>query len=98
MKKNIEIKGIKKAVGDYNRANANGFYGARYGNMMLNRNTGEVWTDEFYSLGHNEWKEYHDKSIINLVGYMAEYHNDDFAVNMTTVKEFASKAIAAFNK
>lgn len=51
----IKIKGVKKAVGDYKRTNAEGWFSPRYGYLMLDRSTGEVWTDEFYSLGHNEW-------------------------------------------
>lgn len=62
----MKIKGIKKAVGDFNKLNAGGYYDPRYGILMLDRNSGEVWTDEFYSLGHNSFKVYHDEAIINL--------------------------------
>ena len=98
MKKNIEVKGLKKAVGDYQKANAGGAYDARYGTMMLDCNTGELWTDEFYSLGHNDWKEYHEQSIINLSGFMMEHQGEDFKVNMVTVKEYAIKAIEEYNE
>ena len=81
----MKIKGIKKAVGEYQRANSEGYYSPRYGKLMFDTETGEVWTDEFYSLGHNEWKEYHSAAVINLGGRMAE---EEIDVNMKTVKEY----------
>ena len=59
----MKISGLKKAVGEYQRANAGGYYSPRYGNLMFDPSDGTVWTDEFYSLGHNSWKEYHDRNI-----------------------------------
>lgn len=66
----MKFTGLKKAVGEYNRANEGGIYSPRYGYLMYDMQTGEIWTDEFYSLGHNEWKEYHSDSIINLGAIM----------------------------
>jgi hypothetical protein len=83
-----KIYGIKKAVGEYNRANAGGHYSPRYGNLMLDRGTGEVWCDEFYSLGHNEWKVYHDTAIINLGKEIVEAGE---SVSMKTVKAYAER-------
>lgn len=99
MKKSIiKVTGVKKAVGDYNRANAGGCYDARYGKLMLDCNTGKLWTDEFYDLGHNSWIVYHDNAVINLVSFIYERVQDDFKVNMSTVKKYAEKAIAEFNR
>lgn len=98
MSEDIKISGLKKAVGDNKRANADGAYSPRYGYMMLDRNTGEVWTDEFYSLGRNSWKEYHDPAIINLISFISERVQEDFHVTMETVKEYAHKAIAEYRK
>lgn len=81
-----KVKGVKKAIGDYNRANKGGVYSPRYGYIMLDRESGEVWTDEFYSLGRNEWKQYHSPHVVNLSGYMAER---GISVNMTNVREVA---------
>lgn len=90
----MKIKGIKKAVGEYKRANAGGYYSPRYGRLMLDRETGEVWTDEFYSLGHNEWKRYHSNAVVNLGNYIG---NDDKDINMVTVREYAEKLVAEYN-
>jgi hypothetical protein len=87
-RKMTKITGIKKAVGEYQRANAGGYYSARYGVMMLDRSTGEVWCDEFFSLGHNSWKVYHDAAIINLGREIVE---NGEPVNMKTVKEYADR-------
>lgn len=102
--KTLKIKGVKKAVGDYNRANAGGYYSPRYGKLMLDRSTGEVWTDEFYSLGHNSWTEYHDPAIVNLGYFMAEEADGEAIITMATVRAAAEKycaeytALAAKNK
>ena len=85
---NTKIKGLKKAVGDYNRANAEGYYSPRYGYLMYDKNDGSIWTDEFYSLGHNSWKEYHSDTIVNLGKMMAER---EIEVSMNSVKEFIKK-------
>ena len=87
------IKGIKKAVGDYQRLNAGGAYSPHYGVMMLNKETGEIWTDEFYSLGHNSWKEYKDKNIMNLSAYMEQR---EITVNMNNVRIIASRIMEKF--
>ena len=84
----MKIKGIKKAVGDYQRANAGGYYSPQYGNLMLDLETGELWTDEFYSLGHNQWKEYKSDKIIDL-GKRIEAKG--LEVNMKNVKEYCEK-------
>lgn len=90
-----EIKGIKKAVGDYLRANKGGWYDPEYGRLMLDRGTGEVWCDHFYCLGHNEWKIYHDNAIINLGARIMEYGEK---VSMKTVKEYAEKLCERYER
>lgn len=47
----MKITGLKKAVGEYQRANKEGYYSPKYGYLMFDKATGELWTDEFYSLG-----------------------------------------------
>lgn len=81
----LKLQGLNKAIGDYHRANSGGPYSARYGHLMLDKSTGEIWTDEFYSLGQNEWKEYHSKDIINL-GYRME--NDGWEITRDNIKEY----------
>ena len=93
------IKGLKKAVGDYKRANADGRYSARYGRLMLDRGTGSLWTDEFYSLGHNSWTEYKDPAIINLISWIDwEGLRVTDEVNMANVREWADLAIKEYEK
>lgn len=80
----MKIKGLKKAVGDYQRANVEGYYSPRYGYLMYDTADGKLWVDEFYSLGHNSWNAYKKETIINLGRYMAAL---DLPVTMTTVKK-----------
>ena len=89
----MKITGIKKAVGDYNRANKGGCYSPRYGRIMLDRATGEVWSDEFYCLGHGDFIAYHSESIVNLGNVIG---NDNNAVNMATVRRYAEAACAEY--
>lgn len=58
---------------------------------MFDKATGELWTDEFYSLGYNEWKQYQSNSIINLGRIMAE---NNIEINMKNVKSFIEQRIA----
>ena len=85
----IKIKGLKKAVGDYQRANVEGSYSPRYGCLMFDQKSGELWTDEFYSLGHSSWKEYQSKSVVNLGKMMQDREID---INMKNIKEFIEKS------
>lgn len=85
---NKKISGLKKAVGEFQKANAEGHYSPWYGYLMFDVETGELWTDTFYNLGHNEWKEYHSNSILNLGRLMAEY---GLEVTMSNVKQFIEK-------
>lgn len=87
----MKLKGLKKAIGDFQRANAGGYCSATYGELMLDTATGDIWTDWFNSLGHNSWKEYHDEAIINLGKEMADYdwaYGTDTAINMKNVRAF----------
>lgn len=86
--KKIIIKGIKGAVGEYKRANSGGWLSPWYGCMMLDREDGQVWTDTFYNLGHNEWKEYHSQSIICLSKLMNEM---GIEINMRNTREMAEQ-------
>lgn len=81
----MKIKGIKKAVGDYKWANSQGYLSPWYGVLMFDKSDREVWTDCFYSLGRNEWKEYHSKSVVNLGAMMKE---KEIPVTMANVKKF----------
>lgn len=85
-----QLTGVKKAVGEYKRFNSNGYYSPEYGYIMLDKESGEIWTDYFYSIGHNSWKEYHSDSIVNL-GFMMQ--EQGIEINIKNVKEFAGKLV-----
>ena len=80
----MKIVGLKKAVGDYQRANAEGYYSAYYGYLMYDTADGHIWTDVFYDLGHNSWTKYDSGSIVNLGRYMADL---GVSVTMVNVKK-----------
>lgn len=83
-----KIKGLKKAVGDYQRANSEGAHSPWYGYLMFDKSDFQIWTDTFHSIGHNEKKVYHSESIINLGFLMAA---QEIEINMKNVKEFVEK-------
>lgn len=76
--------GLKNAVGDYQRANK-GHYSPLYGRLMFNSRTGELWTDEFCSIGHNQWREYADPAIFEIGRSVEQSYG---VVTMRTVKSY----------
>ena len=84
----MKLKGLKKAIGDYKRANAEGKYSPSYGRLMLDKESGEIWTDCFYDIGHNSWKEYHSKSVIDIGRLVGREYEE---VNMKTVQAYVEK-------
>lgn len=81
----MTIKGIKKAIGDYNRFNEGGAYSPRYGILMFDEETGELWTDEHYDLGHGSWTDYEKETIINIG---KEVTREFGSVTMANVKNY----------
>lgn len=81
----LKLQGLNKAIGDYHRSNSGSPYSPRYGYLMLDKSTGEIWCDEFYNLGQNEWISYHSPDIINLGLIMK---NQGYEINRESVKEF----------
>lgn len=81
----LKLQGLNKAIGDYHRANSGGPYSPRYGRLMLDKSTGEIWTDEFYDLGHNRFKSYESYDIINLGAIMKD---DGYEITRDAVKDF----------
>ena len=84
----MKINGLKKAIGEYKRANSEGYYSPRYGKLMYDTSIGEIWTDWFYSLGHNEWKVYRDESVIDLGHKMGDR---GINITMSNVKKFIAE-------
>lgn len=90
----MKIKGIKKAVGAYHRANAGGYYSIEYGYLMLDRSTGEVWTDYYVSLGRNSWSVYDDPAIVDLGRLIVDR---GCPVCMVTVRLWGQRLCDAYN-
>lgn len=59
-----------KALKEYNLANKGN--PAKYGRLMLDRSTGEVWCDVFCDLGRNAVTNYKSKAIIDLAKAMSD--------------------------
>ncbi len=60
---NLKIKGLKKASG--NTCNWSPRSGG-YTEVFYNTETGDVWTIDQVSIGHNSWTEYDDPAIIKV--------------------------------
>lgn len=91
----LKLQGLNTAIGNYHRANSGGPYSPRYGYLMLDKSTGLIWCDEFYSLGHNERISYHSPDIINL-GLIME--NQGYEIDRESVKEFCFIHYQILNK
>lgn len=87
----MELNGLKEAVKEYQKYNADGPLSPEYGALMFDKADGSVWTDYFYSLGHNEWKVYHSKSIINL-GF--EMESQGIEVTVSNAKQFINDLLS----
>ncbi len=97
----MRILGLKKAVGDFNRCNLNGYsHGAGY--LMLDRATGRVWVDHIVrKVGTGgkefllpEYTEYRDlyiasPSVVRLDTAMAH-----LPIKMSTVRATAERLCA----
>lgn len=81
------LKNLKKAVGDYQRANKGGEYSPVYGELMLDRKTGELWVDHFCSTGHTSYCVYDGRDVINLGKRMKDA---GFSIKMQGVKFFVA--------
>lgn len=91
----MRIKGVKEAVKTYHNVNKGGIFDPWYGYLMFDYSDGEVWTDEFYSLGHNEWKEYRSKTIIRLDQAMREQL---YSITEENVYEFIRNNFKGFDE
>lgn len=67
-KHGLKITGLKKLAGELqaNLPQNNGYRPGRYMQVNYDCNTGEVWADFFYDLGHGSYKKYHDPAIITV--------------------------------
>ena len=86
--KNAKITGIRKAITEYKNWLAIDY--RHTANIMLDKSTGEVWTDIF--LDCNEWKEYHSDDIISLSDYVRLRTDRPFTMQL--LKEYTEIAIS----
>lgn len=59
----LRMSGLRTVAGE--TKSLSGPYSPEYLQLNYDRSTGEVWTDFFFSVGHNDWAVYHDKNILN---------------------------------
>ena len=88
----MKMTGLKKAVGSYKKLNNGGAYSPHYGYLMYDKSTGELWTDEFYDYGQNNWINYNDDDVINIGKLMTDV---GINVNMQNVKQYITQYITA---
>lgn len=93
-KRTMEIKGVKKATGDYNKINEGGYIRKLYGDLMLDRETGDLWVDEYASA--TSYKRYDASSIITLFPRHRPDADAD-KVTMAEVKAAAQRACDEWN-
>lgn len=77
----MKVKGIKKAVGEYNRWIKSGY--GRVADIMMDVSSGEIWCDTF--LSRNSWKAYHSEDIIYITVIMSHYGFHD--VSQDSIKK-----------
>lgn len=80
----MKLHGLKKAVGDYNRANAGGVYSPIHGDMMLDTASGEIWTDERVG---NGYRRYDSDTVVCLYDAIRDSH---ITVTMQSVRELVN--------
>lgn len=84
----MKIKNLRKSVSYYKQCNAGGRYASRYGLLMLDTGTGELWVDEFSDWGHHSYAVYDDPDICCISNMIEEA---DIDIKEATVKAFAEK-------
>lgn len=86
-KHGLTITGLRKASGEtVNWSPRSG----GYTEVFYDISTGEVWTVDQVSLGHNSWTVYHDKDVIKICD--TEYH-----MTMQEIADSIRDAVAAHN-
>lgn len=65
----MKLKGLKKAIGDYNWVVSQGPYSRWRAALMLDTSNEEIWTDALYG---NEWEVYHSETIVFLGRMMVQ--------------------------
>lgn len=73
----LRMSGLRTVAGE--TKSLTGSYSPEYLQLNYDRSTGEVWTDFFFSIGHNDWAVYHDKNILNCGNLCAPHTMQEIA-------------------
>lgn len=73
----LKMHGLRKAAGE--TKSLSGPYSPEYLQLNYDRSTGEVWTDFFFSIGHNDWAVYHDENVLNCGNLCAPHTMQEIA-------------------
>lgn len=78
IKMDIKIKGLKKAVGDFNNWD-------EQARIYFDKQELKVWTN-VYPGGNESWDEYHDPNIVEVVSKRGAVANDNDYLSMRELK------------
>jgi len=74
----VKIKGLKKAVGEFNDWK-------EQARIYFDKEELEVWTN-VYPGGNKSWEEYHDKNIVEVINKRGMVANDNDYLSMRELK------------
>ena len=84
----LKMSGLRKVAGE--TKSLSGPYSPEYLQLNYDRSTGEVWTDFFYDLGHNNWQEYHDENVLRCGNLSSPHTMQEIADVIHDAVQFAS--------
>ena len=87
-KKTTVVKGIRKAVGDFNHHVGGAI-------IYMNKDTGEVWTN-IYPDG-NSWDEYENKDIVVITKKGHNMNTNWDKIKMVELKDLADRTLHGEN-
>lgn len=73
----LKMSGLRKVAGE--TRSLSGPYSPEYLQLNYDRSTGEVWTDFFSSIGHNNWTQYQDENVLNCGNLCSPYTMQEIA-------------------
>lgn len=84
-KMDVEIKGLKKAVGEYNKWQ-------EQARIYFDKNELEVWAN-VYPGGNESWDNYHDKNIVEVASKRGAVANDNDYLSMRELKNICANKL-----
>lgn len=73
----LRMSGLRTVAGE--TKSLTGSYSPEYLQLNYDRSTGEVWTDFFFSVGHNNWTKYQDENVLNCGNLCSHYTMQELA-------------------